>query len=756
MAVRKITSVYHFLGYRIFTRPEPRRTFGKQELNAQLDAAGLPYKRFYYPFPDYKLPSVVLSESSLSDPEFDPVDLLARSHARDYAGSPYRSFDEALAFSSLGNNGLIADLSNSFLVVAAQEADPSPSEGGLAVAFSVNRAPQYATQTRFARANSGIRVMKEALVAGAESLPIKVGPITINNRFADADYKPGRQVLWAVLAARARDGGLTTIIEALRPWMEFLLQHARAPTAAISSSTGRMPATLNSYVLPGDFLDCTPFNLLNNGHGLFFIDAEWQCDGSVSLGWVVTRSIVWSLLVGMPIANCTQSLIEVLQTLCAIFGLSLSASDIEGWLAQEATFQGAVLGHSVEALKAKPNFSGMTPFRREVVNLQDVVFEQDRYISTLNDGLRDRDDQIAALNHAAAEQGERTRVLHADISNLQFAVSKREGEVAALRGVLTERDGKFTELNQLLIRTRDESEQATSQLQTELAQSLAHAGQLQEDLTSSRRELELLQSTFTWRATEALRSASANYPRARRLVSRSLHFLWWTFTLQLPSRLRARRRLFGSRRLILASPLFDAEWYLAHYPDVAAAGWDPALHYALVGGVERRNPGPNFDAGWYLDHSTDVAAAGVNPLLHFLQIGASEGRETRTVVEPNIVPADSSSAASENYLEWVERYDTINESDAIAIRRHIAALPDSPLVSIVLPVCDPSPVLLRHTLDSVLAQLYPRWELCISDDASSDPDVRTILQEYAMRDRRIRFIVRPQRGGTLRSRQFGA
>ncbi len=46
------------------------RTFGRRELTSLLSSAGFASTCFYYPFPDYKLPSVVLSESGIADPEF--------------------------------------------------------------------------------------------------------------------------------------------------------------------------------------------------------------------------------------------------------------------------------------------------------------------------------------------------------------------------------------------------------------------------------------------------------------------------------------------------------------------------------------------------------------------------------------------------------------------------------------------------------------------------------------------------------------
>ena len=74
---------------------------------------------------------------------------------------------------------------------------------------------------------------------------------------------------------------------------------------------------------------------------------------------------------------------------------------------------------------------------------------------------------------------------------------------------------------------------------------------------------------------------------------------------------------------------FDADWYLATYPDVRLAGMDPVAHYDEFGWKEARNPGPRFDTAWYLQANPDVAAAGANPLWHFVEHGRGEGRAAR-------------------------------------------------------------------------------------------------------------------------------
>lgn len=65
---------------------------------------------------------------------------------------------------------------------------------------------------------------------------------------------------------------------------------------------------------------------------------------------------------------------------------------------------------------------------------------------------------------------------------------------------------------------------------------------------------------------------------------------------------------------------------------------------------------------------------------------------------------------------------------------------DGPLLSILLPVFNTPPRLLEACIRSVLAQTCADWELCIADDASTNPATRAVLEAYASRDARIRIV----------------
>jgi len=98
------------------------------------------------------------------------------------------------------------------------------------------------------------------------------------------------------------------------------------------------------------------------------------------------------------------------------------------------------------------------------------------------------------------------------------------------------------------------------------------------------------------------------------------------------------------------------------------------------------------------------------------------------------------------YSQWIERYDTLSSTDRAAIKRAGERLKYKPVISVLMPTFNTPEKWLRLAIESVLAQVYPYWELCIADDGSSDPHVRRVLDEYKARDNRIKVVRRSMRG----------
>lgn len=104
-----------------------------------------------------------------------------------------------------------------------------------------------------------------------------------------------------------------------------------------------------------------------------------------------------------------------------------------------------------------------------------------------------------------------------------------------------------------------------------------------------------------------------------------------------------------------------------------------------------------------------------------------------------------------SYGAWVAAVDTLTTDDIARLRAAAAALPHRPLISVIMPVHETPERLLVEAIGSVRSQAYDRWELCICDDASTSPAVRTVLDAAMAEDARIRVVRRAGNGRIARA-----
>ncbi|MBB2963697.1 glycosyltransferase [Methylobacterium sp. R2-1] len=99
--------------------------------------------------------------------------------------------------------------------------------------------------------------------------------------------------------------------------------------------------------------------------------------------------------------------------------------------------------------------------------------------------------------------------------------------------------------------------------------------------------------------------------------------------IKLPKLFRPKRRDAAT-----AAPFFDPAFYRSAYPDVAAGGGDPLLHYLDHGWLEGRDPSAVFSTLFYLDrHLADRAP--INPLLHYAGLSGAERLRVATQPGPD-------------------------------------------------------------------------------------------------------------------------
>jgi GT2 family glycosyltransferase len=115
-------------------------------------------------------------------------------------------------------------------------------------------------------------------------------------------------------------------------------------------------------------------------------------------------------------------------------------------------------------------------------------------------------------------------------------------------------------------------------------------------------------------------------------------------------------------------------------------------------------------------------------------------RLTRSVLEPHALDPAA-------YARWITRCDTLSEADLAAARALAGRLEArGPLISVVIPVFDPDPDHLSAAIASVKAQIWPKWELCLADDASPGGAAWAQLEAAAAADPRIRIVRREANG----------
>ncbi|CAN5738934.1 N/A [soil metagenome] len=104
-----------------------------------------------------------------------------------------------------------------------------------------------------------------------------------------------------------------------------------------------------------------------------------------------------------------------------------------------------------------------------------------------------------------------------------------------------------------------------------------------------------------------------------------------------------------------------------------------------------------------------------------------------------------------SYQRWVERYDTLNAAKLKHMSDDIDSWENPPRFAVLMPVHNPPAEYLEAAIRSVERQLWPHWEFCITDDASTQPYVRSILEKAAARDKRIKITWRKDSGHICRA-----
>jgi hypothetical protein len=154
----------------------------------------------------------------------------------------------------------------------------------------------------------------------------------------------------------------------------------------------------------------------------------------------------------------------------------------------------------------------------------------------------------------------------------------------------------------------------------------------------------------------------------------------------------------------------------------------------------------SVNCGFFGRVAVDGLAAGEHSLvLALLTRDGGRSELTRQFRVSHKAEPDRAQLDAE-YLEWLAQRSP-SGSELEWMRNEGERLPYQPIISLVVPVHDTPEDCLRMMTESVLAQTYGNWELCLADGASPAPHVRPFLDRLTEQDPRVKVSHQPQNLG---------
>jgi hypothetical protein len=344
--------------------PNQPTTFARHQLTNLLKDAGFTYVEILAPFPDYKLPISIITESGFSAPGFDAAALIWQTVHRDHLRPKFPTFSPELTWPSIVKNGLALDLANSFLIIAGtEECAPTFPSQILAWHFATERIRTFCTMSEFVLEGNRIKVNRKRLYPAAEE-PV-VGTLLAHHIAASPDYIPGEVYLYQLVRIVTRKGWrVEEVCKLLQPWLFFLV--------TLADKEGRKVDPSSPFSkLPGYMFDYIPQNIILTSDGKFHvIDTEWTATEELELGYIVFRAISSLMSQVTVFARNKEGIFTAYDFVLAIFrqlGWSISRKTVARYVSLERRIQAEVTGGHPRALN---NRAVICSLRRKLLPTQ--------------------------------------------------------------------------------------------------------------------------------------------------------------------------------------------------------------------------------------------------------------------------------------------------------------------------------------------------------------------------------------------------
>jgi len=392
-------------------RKDQPETFGRKVLDGMLESVGFRSREFLAPFPDYKLPTSIITESGLKSSGFDAAALISHSVRRDPQLPPILAFSPELAWPSLVKNGLAMDMANSFLIVA-HCGNPKLQKNMLPLAwhYSTDRKKQYCKETIFVpHEDEKIEVYYKSL--DASNIATADDELLCFSVPDNAPYFKGELLSQEFIQIIIRDQwSLEEVVVFFKKYLSVLAKLSDKDHVGFSIDTE----------MSGEFFDRIPQNIIIKPDGnAYIIDNEWTLNEKVQIGFLVFRAILtlfFSLSrIGHPIKESGNTYGDFVLNVWRELGWEGTHERLNNYAKFEINIQMLVSGR-----KNIKNY--VLDFLQSPIgsffNLNSAVIERDSQINNLIKTVTEHDSQIVRLNEAMVERDDQITSLNENITKI--------------------------------------------------------------------------------------------------------------------------------------------------------------------------------------------------------------------------------------------------------------------------------------------------------------------------------------------------
>jgi len=723
-------------------QPQPR-TWTRRKLASLLAEAGLTAQRWLLPYPDYKLPRVVLNTALFDRPDApELVEKLVRDPLRGAFGGGRMAAPGRELYRAAVAEGFGVEVAPSFLVLASASEEPLDEllDPGLAWLISGGRRPEWRRTRELGR----------DLVLTSAAGASRRGWLRQQTESAEP-WLAGRALDAALLDA-LRVGDVVELRRLAMLWQQTVLAEQR-PLATDDELHPYLPGRREVAVLPPDHLDVHPGNLVLTAGGVERVDREWLAGTGVDAELVQLRSLlefahdirdggaphVWG-------SAATER--DLLRGLANLVGLAKVAD--ERWaelLEAESELQSLVTGTPaatvVKVLHERIEQPGQEPLWAVDGGLDVLVADQNHQRGleqSLLDANADLDRHRRALVDAN-DRAERER-RHVDDVIGQLGITEQELSVARAEAARLDRRLAmvFAELADAALEA--ESAQARS---SELEQQAAH---IADRLSKTRARLDALENAKIVRAAHRYLWPSARIARGVRDIALGRAGDEGDAVLRRSGPLSG---VFGARMRESARPKREAELHFSvnvpERPVAVGRGQVVDLDgWVVNAGIAVKDVRVLFEGTWHVastgHYRPDVVAA-LGPSV--VRTPGGCGFRVRLSLLPVAAPVDKPSAPVDKPLAL-----GVLLADGTLLRRELPPLrlvPSNldpvaaswpgrgPKIAICMATYRPDPIFLAAQLDSIRAQTHDNWVCVLSDDNSGPESVAAIRQLITGDDR---------------------